>query len=53
MDKVVETIFITGANRGLGLAFSKLYAKAGWKVLSCCRKPEKANELQDLAAQNK
>lgn len=36
----MPTVLITGANRGLGLEFSKQYAAAGWRVIACCRKPE-------------
>lgn len=43
------TVFITGANRGLGLEFTKQYAADGWQVLACCRAPNKADALQALA----
>lgn len=43
------TVFITGANRGLGLEFTKQYAVDGWQVLACCRAPNKADALQALA----
>ena len=43
------TLLITGANRGLGLEFTKQYAAAGWRVLACCRAPQEATELQALA----
>lgn len=46
----MSTILITGANRGLGLEFSRQYAADGWRVVACCRNPEQANELQELAA---
>jgi len=46
------TVLITGANRGLGLEFSKQYAKAGWQVIACCRWPEEAKELQALAGRS-
>lgn len=45
----MKTILITGSNRGLGLEFCKQYARDGWKVLACCRTPEKATELAQLA----
>lgn len=45
----MKTILITGANRGLGLEFCKQYASDGWHVLACCRAPEKATELTQLA----
>lgn len=48
----MKTILITGSNRGLGLEFCKQYARDGWKVLACCRSPEKAGELTLLAQSN-
>ena len=45
-------VLITGANRGLGLEFTKQYAGDGWKVLACCRAPQSANALQKLASAN-
>ena len=36
---MIETILITGANRGIGLALSSVFAKFGWQVLACCRNP--------------
>jgi NAD(P)-dependent dehydrogenase (short-subunit alcohol dehydrogenase family) len=44
-------VLITGANRGLGLEFTRQYAQAGWQVFACCRQPDKAVELQQLATQ--
>ncbi|MBS0527635.1 MAG: SDR family oxidoreductase [Proteobacteria bacterium] len=35
----MTSVLITGAARGLGLEFTKLYAARGWKVLACARKP--------------
>lgn len=46
----MPTILITGANRGLGLEFVRQYAADGWKVIACCRMPDNAKELQELAA---
>ena len=43
-------VLITGANRGLGLEFTKQYAADGWRVLACCRHPQSALDLQALAA---
>ena len=45
-----HTILITGANRGLGLEFTKQYAADGWHVLACCRELQSARALRDLAA---
>lgn len=45
----MPTLLITGANRGLGLEFTRQYAAAGWRVLACCRTPHQATALQALA----
>lgn len=45
----MPSVLITGANRGLGLEFAKQYGEANWRVMACCREPEKARELNDLA----
>jgi len=34
-----KNVVITGANRGIGLSLAKYYAKLGWSVFACCRKP--------------
>ena len=39
---------ITGANRGLGLEFTRKYLADGWQVFATCRDPASANELQRL-----
>jgi NAD(P)-dependent dehydrogenase (short-subunit alcohol dehydrogenase family) len=43
-----RTVLITGANRGIGLEFSRQYHAAGWKVIATARQPEKADELKAL-----
>lgn len=48
----METVLITGANRGLGLEFCRQYAEAGWKVLACCRDPGAADALNGLAGRH-
>lgn len=45
------TVLITGANRGVGLEFVKQYCADGWRVIACCRNPDKALELQKLQKQ--
>ena len=42
-----QTIFITGANRGIGLALSTVLLEGGHTVIGACRKPE---ALKALAA---
>ncbi|MGI9309775.1 MAG: SDR family oxidoreductase [Gammaproteobacteria bacterium] len=46
-------ILVTGANRGLGLEFTKQYAARGARLIATARKPEKAEALNALAADNK
>ena len=42
------TVLITGANRGLGLEFSRQYAAAGWQVIGTARRPDAATDLKAL-----
>lgn len=46
----MPTIFITGANRGLGLGFSKVYMDAGWHVHAAVRNPGGAVDLLALGS---
>lgn len=46
----MSTIMITGSNRGLGLEFTRQYAKNGDHVIASCRSPNEASELSSLAA---
>ena len=48
----MNTVLITGANRGIGLEFVKQYNKDGWCVLACCRNPEYAIELEKIKGGN-
>lgn len=45
-----QTIFITGANRGIGLEYVKQYALEGHQVYATVRDPAQAPALQQLAA---
>lgn len=45
-----QTVLITGANRGLGLAHTQAFLQAGSTVYACVRAPEEAGELTQLAA---
>lgn len=45
----MPTVFISGANRGLGLEFARQYAMAGWHVLAGARDPARAAELGSIA----
>ena len=48
----MATILITGANRGLGLEFTRQYLAEGWTVIAACRNPGTARGLQDLEAKS-
>ena len=47
---MTETVVITGANRGIGLEFTRSYASQGHRVFACCRAPENAADLSEIAA---
>ena len=49
----MNTVLITGANRGIGLEFARQYAADGWRVVACCRQPPQAKALNQLADQYK
>ena len=51
-SEITGTVLVTGANRGIGLAMAKNYAARGWTVIATARKPNKADELNALAAEN-
>ena len=44
----METIVITGANRGIGLELTRLYLQAGKHVIAGCRRLDKADALRAL-----
>ena len=44
-----HTVLITGANRGIGLQFARVFTEMGWHVIACCRDTEHAAELAALA----
>ena len=44
----MTTLFITGANRGIGLEMCRQYLQRGDQVLATCRNPDAAAELQAL-----
>lgn len=48
----MQTVLITGSNRGIGLELARRYAAAGDHVLACCREPAKAAALQALGGKN-
>ena len=44
----MPTVFITGANRGIGLEFSRQYGTEGWTVIATCRNPFTPGELATI-----
>ena len=45
----MKTLLITGCNRGIGLELTRQYLQDGWRVHGCCRRPQQAEALQQLA----
>lgn len=48
----MKRVLITGANRGLGLAFTRESLARGQRVFATCRHPDDAGELQALTAEH-
>ena len=46
----METIVITGANRGIGLQLVKIFATAGYRVIATCRDMSKAASILALSS---
>jgi NAD(P)-dependent dehydrogenase (short-subunit alcohol dehydrogenase family) len=44
----MQTVLITGANRGIGLEFTRQYLAQGAHVIATCRQPEQANSLHEI-----
>ena len=44
----MPTVFLTGANRGIGLEFARQYALEGWIVIATCRDPFMPGELATI-----
>jgi len=47
----MNRLLISGANRGIGLELTRLYAEHGDRVFAGCRSPEQAQELDALSGQ--
>jgi len=45
-----ETLLVTGASRGIGLALTQTLLQAGHRVIATCRRPDDADALTALAA---
>ena len=45
----MSTVFITGANRGIGLELARQYGANGWTVIATCRNPIAPGELSTIA----
>ena len=48
----MDSILVTGSNRGLGLEWVRQYAGQGWRVYATCRYPDQADDLQELVRQH-
>jgi len=48
----MSNVLITGTNRGIGLALTKLYAESGDTVFAFCRSPKSAEALNELASRS-
>ena len=48
MPDSLQTVFITGANRGIGLGFTTEYLRRGYHVIATCRESHSADHLNEL-----
>ena len=48
----MKNMFLTGANRGIGLALVQEALNSDYRIFASCRQPQKATDLQRLAAKN-
>jgi NAD(P)-dependent dehydrogenase (short-subunit alcohol dehydrogenase family) len=46
----LPTLVISGSNRGMGLQWVRHYLQQGWRIYATCRFPDRADELNRLAA---
>jgi NAD(P)-dependent dehydrogenase (short-subunit alcohol dehydrogenase family) len=44
----MKTVLITGTSKGIGLATTLAFARAGYKVLATMRNPDKADDLKKI-----
>ena len=45
----MSSVLITGANRGIGLEFTKSFAADGWRVHACARNIEKSKKVRAVS----
>lgn len=45
----MKNALITGANKGIGLEFTRQLKAKGYYIIGCCRTPSKADKLHELA----
>lgn len=43
-------ILVTGSSRGIGLEMVRYGQERGWRVFACCRHPQQAKDLLDVAS---
>lgn len=48
----MSTVFITGANRGLGLEFVKEFTEKKYEVIATCRNLKSSDDLRNFAEKN-
>jgi len=49
---MADSVLITGANRGIGLALVREYVRRGWDVYASCRQPDEAKDLNAIASEH-
>ena len=48
----MSCVFLTGANRGIGLELVRQYAADGWRVIATCRNPDGAGDLARIVEES-
>lgn len=48
----MQNVLITGANRGIGLEFTRQFVERGDRVFAACRNPDQAPDLQRLTSKH-
>ena len=48
----MPSMLVTGASRGLGFEMVRQFVDDGWRIYACCRDPDGAHALAELAAQS-